>query len=271
MQSAGPLELPEAFSDVFGLGAPVAYYPVSKWNRWGSLVGGLVFFFGGILLGLLGVFYAYSQAQRYGPAVFMNNLWAPLLFAGISILLGVFGLWSAYANWNKAVVLYNEGFAYNDRKGLQIWRWTDVAQLFVSITRHYTNGIYTGTTYVYTVQKADGTKLSFDNKYGKNEIPQLGQALQEVTHLIQYNRAAEAYNAGQLVVFGPVAISKEGMMVGKKTYPWAEIAKVSLNNGMLSIAKKGGGWFSGASAPVSSIPNLSALLAMIDQVIGLRN
>ncbi len=270
MQSSQPVQLPEAFSSVFGLGALVAYYPVSKWNRAGSLAAGLVFFLGGGLAGLFGLYYAYTQSQQYGPAVFMNNLLPFAIGAGISILLGLFGLWAAYDNWNRAVVLYTDGLAYHDNKGLQTWRWDEVAAFFFSITRHYTNGIYTGTTYVYTLHKTDGAKLSLDNKYGKDDIPKLGSAIEQAILPIQYKRAADAYNAGQMVTFGPVAISKEGITISKKTYPWDEVAKISLENGMLSVAKKGGGWFSGASAPVSSIPNVAVLLTIIDQIIGIN-
>ncbi|MEJ5224140.1 MAG: DUF6585 family protein [Anaerolineales bacterium] len=271
MQSLSSAQLPEVFASVFGLGAPVAYYPVNKWNRWGSLAAGLIFFFGGALAGLFGLYYAYSQSQQYGPAVFMNNLLPFAIGAGIAVLLGLFGFWSAYDNWSRAVVLYNDGLAYHDNKGLQLWRWDEVAEFFFSITRHYTNGVYTGTTYVYTLHKTDGAKLSFDNKYGKDDIPKLGGAIEKAVLPIQYKRAADAYNAGQVVAFGPVAISKEGITISKKMYPWDEVAKISLENGMLSVAKKGGGWFSGAAASVSSIPNVAALLTMIDQIIGVNS
>ncbi len=270
MQYSQPVQLPESFSGVFGMGTPTGFYPVSNWNRWSSLVAGLVFFFGGGLVGLFGLYTAYSQSQLYGPAVFMNNLLPYVVVAGISIILGLWGFWSAYANWNKAVALYTDGLAYNDNKGLQTWRWEEVAQFLFSITKHYTNGIYTGTTYVYTIYRADGTKLSFDNKFGKNEIQKLGSAIEQSIIPIQYKRAADAYNAGNVVVFGPVSISKEGIIIGKKTYPWMDVSKVSLENGMLLVAKKDGGWFSGASASVSTIPNLSVLLSIINQVTGIN-
>ncbi len=270
MQSPQPVQLPETFTSVFGLGSPTAFFPVSTWNRWGSLIAGIVFFFGGALLGLFGLYYAFTQSQQYGPAVFMNNLWPFILFSGISVLIGVFGLWSAFANWGKAVAIFSNGLAYNDYKGLQTWRWEEIDQFFFSITRQYTNGIYTGTTYIYTIKKVDGAKLSFDNKYGKNEIPKLGTMLEQATLPIHYRRAADFYNTGQIVPFGPVSISKEGITINKKTYAWQDVDKVSLNNGMLSVAKKGGGWFSGASVMVSGVPNLTALLSIVDQVTGIN-
>lgn len=62
---------------------------------------------------------------------------------------------------------------------------------------------------------------------------------------------------------------KEGMRVGKKIYPWAKIAKLSLSNGVLNIAKKDGSGFSGALVAGVNIPNLSVWLSIIAQVIGI--
>lgn len=38
----------------------------------------------------------------------------------------------------------------------------------------------------------------------------------------------------------------------------------------LRVMKKDGGWFSGAFVAVGSIPNLAVLLAIVDQVVGLK-
>jgi hypothetical protein len=72
------------------------------------------------------------------------------------------------------------------------------------------------------------------------------------------------------VTFGPVAISKSGIVIGRKTYPWSEVQQVSIHQGYVKVSKKGGGWFSGASAAASTIPNLRVLLSIINQVVGLK-
>jgi hypothetical protein len=38
----------------------------------------------------------------------------------------------------------------------------------------------------------------------------------------------------------------------------------------LKVSKKGGGWFRGVSASAADIPNLSVLLNIIRQVVGLK-
>jgi len=60
------------------------------------------------------------------------------------------------------------------------------------------------------------------------------------------------------------------MEVSRKTYPWDEVRQVSIRRGILRVSKKDGNWLSGASAPVSIIPNLNVLLNIINQVVGLK-
>ena len=85
-----------------------------------------------------------------------------------------------------------------------------------------------------------------------------------------YEQAAQQYNAGQRLVFGPVAIGSDGIQIGKKTYAWDEVRQVSIQRGILKVSKKEGGWFSGASARASAIPNLNVLLNIIHRVVGLQ-
>jgi hypothetical protein len=263
-----PVQLPEAFSSVFGLGAPVAFFPASRGARWGSLSAGLLFLLGAFAATIFGVFSTFANYQKYGPAVIGRELTPPLIIAAIAFAIGAGASWSAYSNWNRAVAVYTNGLAANDNKGLQTWRWEEVDQFYAAITRHYTNGVYTGTTYIYTLRKADNSKLVFDNKY--NKVQDLGQAIEQAVTPTLYKRAADAYNAGHTVSFGSVAISKEGVTIGKKVYPWAEVAQVSINQGYIRVSKKDGGWFSGASAAASTIPNLNVLLSIIDQITGVK-
>ncbi len=261
-------QIPEAFISVIGLGASRGYFPVKKWTRWG----GLVFFFllltGAVLVFLFGIYDTYVAVQQHGPAMIDDKLPGPLGIAFILFAVGLLAGWSAYANWNKGVVAYERGFAYNDRKGTQVWRWEDVASMTSAITRHYTNGIYTGTTHVYTLYNRQNQRLVLADSIGK--VEELAKNIDENIFPLLYGRAADQYNTGQAIVFGPVSISKTGIAIGKKTYPWTDVKEVSIHQGVLKVSRKDGGWFSGASAAAAVIPNLRVLLTIIQQVVGLK-
>ena len=148
-------------------------------------------------------------------------------------------------------------------------RWEEIGEFYLSITRNFSYGIPTGTTYLYTVKKLGGGKLVFDNRFENVAAPGRPDRTEYILP-IQYQLAADIYNSGQTASFGPVAISRAGLTISKKTYPWNEIEQVSVQQGIFKVSKKGGGWFSGASTPVASIPNLEAMLSIIDQVVGVK-
>ncbi|MBE3120553.1 MAG: hypothetical protein IMZ50_17595 [Candidatus Atribacteria bacterium] len=261
-------QIPEAFISVIGLGAPRGYFPVKSWNRWGSLVIFFILLAGAVLVFLFGIYDTYVAYQQHGPAMIDDKLTGPLVIAFVLFAFGLLAGWGAYANWNKGVAAYERGFAYNDRKGIQIWHWEDVGLMTSAITRHYTNGIYTGTTHIYTLYNRQNQRLVLADSFGK--VEELAKNIDQSIFPLLYRRAADQYNAGQAIVFGPVAISKVGIAIGKKTYPWTDVKEVSIHKGILKVSRKDGGWFSGASAAASTIPNLRVFLSIIDQVTGVK-
>ncbi len=163
------VQIPEAFISVTGLGVRRAYYPARKWNRWGNLVLSLILVAGALLVFLFGVYDTYVAYQQNGLVMIDDKLPGPLVIAFILFAVGLLAGWGAYVNWNKGVAACERGFVYNDRKGLQVWRWEDVISMRSAITRHYTNGIYTGTTHVYTLFNRQNQRVVLTDSLSKVE------------------------------------------------------------------------------------------------------
>ena len=263
-----PAHIPDQFASVSGLGTLQTIYPVAASNRWISAIGGVILVGAGGLAVVYGLYDTSVQVAKYGPVMFGKTIVAPLIIAAFLLLFGLLAVFNAYQSWNKSAAIYEKGLAYCDNSGVQTWTWPDVEWLYCAITKHYTNGIYTGTTYVYTLHKADGSKIRLDNKF-KN-IETLGRTINQKAAPIQYERLLQQLRNGQSVKLGEVTISKENLTISKKTFAWNEIASVGINKGFVNIKKKDGGWFSGGTAAVANIPNLDALLAVIDQIVKVK-
>ena len=261
-------QIPEVFHSVIGLGTLRGWFPVRKWNRWGSLVFFFLFLAGAVLIFLFGIYQAILATRLHGPAMIDDKLAAPLLIALMLFAFGLLAGWNAFANWNKGAASYERGFAYHDRKGLQVWRWEEVASLTSAITRQYTSGIYTSTTHRYTIINRQNARLVLSDSIAK--VEQLAKEIDGNIFPLLYGPAAGQYNTGQTLAFGPVAISKVGLVIGKKTYPWLDVKEISIHQGILKISRKEAGWFSGASVAAAAIPNLRVLLAIIHQVVGIK-
>jgi hypothetical protein len=262
------LKIPEAFSSVIALGASRGYFPVRNWTRWSSLVLCLLLLAGALLVFLFGLYNTYLAVQQHGPALIDDKLPVPLGIAFVLFLFALLAGWGAYASWNKAAVVYERGFAYRDRKGIRIWHWEDVVSMTAAITRHYHSGIYTGTTHIYTLYNRKNRRLVLSDSISKVEL--LAKNIDESIFPLLYARAADGYNAGQAIVFGPVAINTAGIAIGRKTVLWPDVKEVSIRKGILKVSRKDGNWFSGASAAASVIPNSRVLLTIIEQVVGLN-
>jgi len=260
-------QLPEVFQSVIAFGALKSYHPLRKSSRTGNLVILFLLWAGAVVAVLYGVYEAYTW-RRYGPVMIQDRLQTPLIVAFILFVIGIFVVWSLFANWKKAAAVYERGLAYSSRKGLELWQWEQVARLFVAITRHYTNGVYTGTTHVYTLMDNQSRKLVLNDSL--EQIEALGQSVEAQTFPLLYASASSQYNSGVAVSFGPVLLSKAGLQFNKKVYPWADVKQVSIKRGVLQVARKDGGLFSGASVAVSGIPNLRVLLSILDQVVGIK-
>jgi hypothetical protein len=260
-------QLPEAFQSVINFGALKGYFPLRKASRWGNLVFLFLLWGGAVAAVLYGVYQAYRW-QSYGPVMIEDRLRAPLILAFILFVVGLLVVWVLYVNWKKAAAVYEHGLAYASRKGLEMWRWEEVAQLLAAITRHYTNGIYTGTTHVYTLIDPQNRRLVLNDSL--THVEELGKTIEAQTFPLLYASVSAQYNSGTAVPFGPVTISKSGIQFKNKVYPWTDVKEVSIRRGILQVSKKDGGWFSGASAAVAGIPNLRVLLSIIDQVVGIK-
>ena len=263
-----PAQVPEHFESVYGLGTPLDVYPVGAANRWVSAIFGVILIGGAGLAAIYGMYDASVQVAKYGPVMFSKAIAPPLIIAALLLLFGILAAVNAFLNWNKSVVVYEKGLAYSDNKGIQAWGWHEVEWFYVAITKHYHNGIYTGTTYLYTLQKADGSRLKLDNKFKRIEV--LGRVVGQKVAPYQYDRLLQKLRSGQTVLLGPIAINKDSIAMGKKSYPWDEVDQMGIQKGYVSIKKRGGGWFSGASAPVSAIPNLDALIAIVNQIVKVK-
>lgn len=267
------LQIPPQFSGVFGIGAPQVVFQPKAAGKWISFVSGLLLLGGSVLGFLVGAYITYSNYTKFGPASLqqqLQNILLPTVIgAGIFFLSGLVTLWNVYTNWRRAVVVYQEGFAYSDHKGIRTLRWDQIAGMTSAVTKHYTNGIYTGTTHTYTVWNKNGVRFVLNDKLPK--VEELSNHIRQGTFPFLYKAAGESYEAGQRVQFGPVSISKtEGITVQKKSYKWEEVGQVKVEQGYLKVEKKGGGWFSGASTAIASIPNYEVLLSIINQVVGVR-
>jgi hypothetical protein len=163
----------------------------------------------------------------------------------------------------KRVDVFEHGFIQSDHGGPRAdFRWDSIRSVCQRITRNYTNGIYTGTTYLYLVTREDGATVKLTQIY--DGIAALGETIAREVTRVQLPRAMAAIEQGQTVTFGDLALNAGGLGCSRHgVVPWTEIERVQVNRGYVSL-RRAGKWLSWSSKPASQIPNLFVFLTLVD-------
>lgn len=253
------------FQSVIGLGQLKAEYTPAGRGRWVSIITALILLAiaGGLVL--LALYMAYDTYVNRGLIKIAETVALPLIFVVICFGLGAAILFSVWQNWTLAAALYENGVALNTRKGVQQVAWADVNAVWQAVTKHYTNGVYTGTTHIYTVQSNTGEKLVFNDSLGKG-VEELGRAIQTGAAAALFPRYWQALQNGQKLQFGPLALDKTNLYSGKKELPWAQIPSIKIEKGNISVKKDGKGWFNWAAVSVPQIPNFYIFYELVSRI-----
>jgi hypothetical protein len=254
---------PEApFAGVTSLGAMTSEHKGTGASKWVGIVLGALSLLGALGSVLVAGLNVLEEISRPRGGDIAGALVGPLVGIAICVALAGLFFWLAWRNWRLSAALYQEGFAFFDRKGLRVVRWDDIELVYQSIIRRYVNGVYAGTMHTYTVMLRDGAKIVLDDRL--RDVESIGGPVVKTSAVRLLPRYVQALQAGQRVSFGPIAIDPQGIYSGSKSLAWSEIKAVKLDRGVLSVAKEGK-WLNWTSATVPQIPNFYVLMTLLDR------
>jgi Family of unknown function (DUF6585) len=194
----------------------------------------------------------------------VNN--APIVIGvGVLFLLGAIYCFlypTIYSSWH--VYIYTEGFAFARGSKVDAFRWDQVDAIWQSITRRYVNGIYTGTTYKYTIRGIDSRQVVLTNRI--TDIAKLGGIISDMITRVKLPEMVAAFRAGSTLSFSTLSVNSQGVSNGKELVSWDQIKKIEVNNGTVTV-KKEGKWLSWSSVQVSKIPNFFIFMALVNAIM----
>jgi hypothetical protein len=249
------------FLNVFELGVMQSEHPVKTLHKLGNLVLGVLLTAGG----LAALMYAAVSGFRGFEISVVTMLEAaclPGIIFFVAFGLGAWCLYSAVKHWSTAYAVFDRGLAVAEGEDARQVPWDEVTHVWQEITKHYTNGIPTGTTHKYTVELADGTKYKIDDKF--KDVEALGRSIQSKVTSALFPKYMSALKAGSRLEFGPLAIDYNKLYSGKKELPWDEVKSVRIQNGYVSVQREKG-WFRWTNAGVPQIPNFFVLYALLKE------
>lgn len=156
------------------------------------------------------------------------------------------------------------GFIFKKGNAVDIFRWEQIEAMWRAVTKHYTNGIYTGTTHKYTVRRKDGKQVIFNDRFVNVEA--LGDTISRAITNYLWPQVIEAYNAGKAITFGPLSISLQGVSNGRELLPWNQIKEMGVNRGVVTVRREGK-WLNWSSVMAAKVPNIFVFMALVDYVL----
>ncbi|WP_455680390.1 DUF6585 family protein [Streptomyces lavendulae] len=168
----------------------------------------------------LGELRASFLPKRAGVWAVIGMVFFSLLGLLVFVLPGLFFVWRLLQtpNFNskqaaKRIHCFDHGLIVSDRDRPVAFRW-DSASVLQQITRRYANGVYVGTSYLYTLFKPDGSTIELTGFYADPEV--WGAAIQHEITRAQLPRALDLVGRGETVRFGDVAVNAHGMATAKR-------------------------------------------------------
>jgi hypothetical protein len=230
--------------------------------RWSNVLS-VIFFCGGISFVLLAL---------YGSTMGIKEVDFPVIvrwvIAAVCFLIGVMIVGGYVRTRDYRVEADDQKVVVSNLGKDDTYLWDDANSIYQSITKHYRNGIYVGTTYLYTLVLKSGKKVTFNNTLQR--VEDLGVLIQNAISKRAYPSVIAAINSGNTVYFDKIGISREGISNGNnKQILWSEIQGVKVENGVVKVSKQGK-WFGWANVPVAKIPNLFVFLSVVDSIIGIN-
>lgn len=223
----------------------------------------------GIVLLLFGVLLAIVSAGLFSESASSDNAVGGLFtgICGLGLLawaLYCFLYATMYRNWG--VYVFEQGFLY--KKGNQApqpFRWDQIEAVWYQVTRHYTNGIYTGTTHRYKVRRRDNYEIVLNDRFTK--VSQLGETVNNQVTKTLLPQVVAAYNTGQTITFGPLSVNRQGLTnIMGKLLPWSEITGIDIQRGYIAV-RQAGKWLKWSNQPVARIPNAFVFIALVKSLL----
>ncbi|HEU5198352.1 MAG TPA: DUF6585 family protein [Ktedonobacterales bacterium] len=213
------------YAGMYHLGNPVAVYRVSFRNS--------------IVLGILclpfAMLFAYVALTDESSSISIALLLLMALLCAVGAVYYLVFYPLIHGSWR--IYACTDGFVFLKGSTALPFRWDQVAFVWQRITRNYTNGVYTGTTFRYMVQRVDNVEVRITQQF-RNGM-QLGTQIQrEATNRLT-PAALAAVNAGQTLQFGPFSVSRQGLGTSRGMIPWNEVQQVSANRGIVVIQQRG--------------------------------
>ncbi len=238
--------------------------------RFGALAAlGAATSFVALAYGLFRWYYAYS---RYGPAVVWRWSGPALVTAAGLAAVGGLGLILFLRTRRIRVLVHTSGLVIERGASLLVLPWARVRGIYTAAYRDAlpwpARRAMTDLTLAVDHLRPDGS-VSSERIHLTRRVEGLDVLAQAIKRQVYPALLAEysgAFNEGQAVAFGPVALAPEGLRMNGRTHAWPEVGPTSLERGRLVVQPADASKGRRMQVAAHRVPNVEVLLQLLEQV-----
>jgi hypothetical protein len=224
------------------------------------------------LLTLLGTFLSLGiliwQWQQtitnFGPAALLRWIaipfWATVLFS----LLTVISFTMLRRKRRRDLQVSNMGLTIQKGKVLESITWDEVVHVHTVLERFGILGITWGNKAEIQLMNSDGRKFKFNQSYER-----IDELIEEVKHFV-YPRMFEkyrlAFNRGEPISFGPLILTSDGILNGRKALRWKDLKAIKMESGALKLRPFENSEGPRFSIPAHKVPNIDLCIQLINHL-----
>ena len=221
----------------------------------------LLGFIGMLITLIIGLWRWWSIMTHFGPAVLWRSL-QPFLWITIGfVLLGGIGLSLLRHSKQQEIQLSPMGITWRKGRKLRIYHWEKIKNIFITSFRYgimeFTWASKTEVILYLQEEKRFKISQSFES------IGMLVDTIKHYVYPIMFDRVRVAFNQGQPMHFGPITLTSQGVLNGKKNLRWEDIGKIELHRGRLSLQAMDLASGAKISVPAHKIPDIDLCLQIL--------
>jgi hypothetical protein len=202
--------------------------------------------------------------SNFGPAALMRWIaipfWATLFFS----VLSIFSFVLLRRTRQRELQVSNMGLTIRRGKNLKSIAWDDIAHIHTVLERFGIFGISWGEKTEIHLVNSDGGEFKFNQSYER-----IDELIEEIKHFV-YPRLLEqyrlAFNRGEPISFGPLILTSDGILNGRKALRWKDLKAIKMESGSLKLRPFENSDGPRFSIPAHKVPNIDLCIQLINHL-----
>jgi hypothetical protein len=221
------------------------------------------------LLGLIGMLVAIIillwrwryVITHFGPAV-LSRWINPVIVLVICLgFLGGIGLYFLLHVSRQEIQLSPMGVTWKKGRSLSIFHWNEIENIYISSIQYGLLDFVWASRTEIVLHLKNGKRKKIDQAF--ENIEMLVNTMKHYVYPMMFEKFREAFNQGEPMKFGPIVLTSQGIINGRKALRWQDIAKIQLNRGRLDLHPMEGTQGVKFSFPSHKIPNIDLCLQIL--------